>query len=377
MSTPASTASVAPAASNTGSRFKLEIGRIQKPLIKCYRWLAVGFLALILFSVVGYGILPLTFLLNSSWIAPVILTKSDPRVATLAGQVFAAKQNLDTMNEELSSATQARGLLQTQHDWLAGIIKRYETSLVSEKDADAAFNQQLGKLVVEKRQSTAHVADAVAANRKLAENVDQELKAGLITAATAAQLKATMVASESQLSDSKIATATLVNQMSELSRGVQSLAGGGTSPQALYSLAQVSVLKQEMSETDLKLVQLNADVEAKSKQVVELKELLQSLKASPFYMAAYGTGDLRRFAFVPYDNEDAVKVGTPVYACALQIVGCSKVGTVKLLTKDEIVVPHPIFSTQVRGTLAELDMKDHDAAKKMTLFVGHRPLFIF
>lgn len=363
-------------ATSIGARLgNLEIGHFQKPILKGYRWFAVALLGTILASAFGYGAVALTYLVNSSWTAPVILTKSDSRVATLAGQIFTAKQNLDTMNEELESASQARSLLQTQHDWLAGIIKRYETSLVSEKNADAQFNSQLGKLVVEKRESTAHVAEAVAANRKLAANVDQELKAGLITAATAAQLKASIVASESQLSDSKIATATLVNQMSELSRGVQSLGGGGTSPQALYSLAQVSVLKQEMSETDLKLVQLNADVDAKSKQVGELKTLLQSLKASPFYMAAYGAGS--HFAFVPYDNEDAVQVGAPVYGCALQIVGCSKVGTVKALTKDEIVVPHPIFNTQLRGTLAELDLKDKDAAKKMTLFVGHRPFYIF
>ncbi|MFL9928712.1 hypothetical protein P0D88_05455 [Paraburkholderia sp. RL18-103-BIB-C] len=372
MSTPDSTSSI------NGSRFgKLDIGRIQKPLIKGYRWLAVTLLGVILVSVVCYGALALTYLANSSWIAPVILTKSDPRVAALAGQVFAAKQNLDTMIEELDSSSQAHILLQTQHDWLAGIIDRYEHSLVSEKDASAAFNQQLGKLVVEKRESTAHVADAVAANRKLGENIDQELKAGLITAATAAQLKSSLVASESQLSDNKIGTATLINQISELSRGVQSLGGGDTSPQALYSLAQVSVLKQELSETDLKLVQLNADVEAKSKQVGELKTLLQSLKASPFYMAAYGVNDLRRFAFVPYDNEDAVQVGAPIYACALQIVICSKVGTVKALTKDESVVTHPVFNTPLRGTLAELEMTDKDAAKKLTLFVGHRPLYVF
>ncbi|MBC8741828.1 hypothetical protein F6X40_35355 [Paraburkholderia sp. UCT31] len=372
MSTPTSTTSI------TGSRFgKLEIGAIQKLLIKGYRWLAVTLLGLILVSVVCYGILPVTYLLNSSWIAPVILTKSDPRVASLAGQVFTAKQNLDTMNEELGSATQARHLLQTQHDWLAGIIARYEHSLVSEKDADAAFNQQLGKLATEKQASTAHVAEAVAANRKLGESIEQELKAGLITAATAAQLKASIVTSESQLSDSRIAMATMANQMSELSRGVQSLGGGGTSPQALYSLAQVSVLKQEMSETDLKLVQLNADVDAKSKQVGELQSLLESLKASPFYMAAYGVSDMRRFAFVPYDNDDAVQVGKPIYSCALQIVVCSKVGIVKALTKDEIEVTHPIFNTRMRGTLAELDMKDKDAAKKMTLFVGHRPLYVF
>ncbi|SAL00483.1 hypothetical protein AWB78_05953 [Caballeronia calidae] len=349
---------------------------VQKYLLHGYRWLAVILLGTVLLSAACYGIVTITYLVNTNWVAPVVLSKSDPKVAALAGQIFTAKQNRDTMREELDSADQARKLLQTQHDWLKGIIARYESSLGAEKDADAAFNGRLKQLVKEKRVVDARTAEVVASNKKAATAIDQELDAGLITANTAINARAQLVATEAALNTGKIGTATLDNQISQLTRGVHSLQGGNTSPEAMQSLAQVSLLKQELAETDLKLVQLNADVSAKSKQVVEVDALLRSLKGSPYYMAAYGEKDLHRFAFVPYDNEDASRVGAPVFACKLQIVWCSKVGVVKAITKDEERAQHPLFNTQIRGVLVELDLEDEKAAKSQTLFMSHSPFYI-
>lgn len=353
-----------------------DTGRYKNAVLGGYRWLAIFLLTALLLSAGGYGVLMVTFLLNNSWIAPVILSKSDPKVAGLAAQVFQAKQNYDQMKEALDSAQQARTLLQTQHDWLRGIIDRYEHSLGSEKDADAQFGGQLKGLMAEKNAVNARAAKLVAENRQVALTVDKSLKAGLITASTATQLKAGLVSAESALTDSKIAAAGLQNQISQLSRGVNSLGGGNTSPEAMQSLAQVSVLKQELSETDLKLVQLNADVNAKFKEATELSAMLEGLKASPYYMAAYGKNDLRRFAFVSYDNEEAAHVGAPVYACKLEIVFCSKVGRVKTVTKDEERLQHPLFNTALRGVLVELDLNKDAAAKDLVLFVGHSPFYI-
>jgi hypothetical protein len=367
MSTPA-------ASGNFFARFQMS--NYQGALLKSYRWLAVFLLTAILLCASGYGVTMLTFVLNSSWVAPVILSKSDPHVAQLAAQVFQAKQNYDQMKGELDSAEQARNLLQTQHDWLTGIIGRYEHSLGDEKSASAAYNGQLQKLVAERKAINARAAQVVAANRQVSENIDAALKAGLMTSVSATQARAGLVTAESALSDSKVAAATIDNQISQLTRGVQSLGGGNSSPEAMQSLAQVSVLKQELNETDLKLVQLNADVKVKTKEAAELETMLSHLKASPYYMAAYGDKDLRRFAFVPYDNEEAAHVGAPVYSCKAEIVLCFKVGRVKSITKDEEHAQHPLFSTQLRGVLVELDLDDDKAAKDQVLFVGHSPFYI-
>lgn len=345
-------------------------------LLQGYRWLAVALLGTVLLSAACYGVITVTYLLNSTWIAPIVLSKSDPRVAALAAQIFSAKQNRDKMKEDLDSAGEARQVLQTQQDWLRGIIDRYERSLDAKKKADAEFNGKLEQLAKEKRTVDRKTAAVVTDNRKLAADIDRELEAGLITANTALTLKSRLVSTEAELSAGKIATATLDSQISQLTRGVHSLEGGDTSPEAMQSVAQVSLFKQQLSETRLKLVQLNADVATKSRQLVELDTLLDNLKGSPYYMAAYGEHDLHRFAFVPYDNQDAVRGGAPVYACRLQIVWCSRVGVIKTITKDEERVQHPLFNTLMRGVLAELDLKDERAARNQVLFVGHRPFYL-
>jgi chromosome segregation ATPase len=366
-----------PANATSGNFFaRFQMSKYQGALLKSYRYLAVFLLTAILLCASGYGITMLTFVLNSSWVAPVILSKSDPHVAQLAAQVFTAKQNYDQMKGELDSAEQARNLLQTQRDWLTGIIGRYEHSLGDEKDANAVFNGQLQKLVAERKAINARAAQVVAANRQVSANIDQALKAGLMTNVSATQARAGLVTAESALADSKVAAATIDNQISQLTRGVASLGGGNSSPEAMQSLAQVSMLKQSLSETNLKLVQLNADVTVKAKEAAELETMLNGLKASPYYMAAYGDKDTRRFAFVPYDNEDAAHVGAPVYSCKAEIVLCFKVGRVKSITKDEEHAQHPLFSTQLRGVLVELDLDDNKAAKDQVLFVGHSPFYV-
>jgi hypothetical protein len=369
--------SIASTLSNVAARFcRGGFGQIQSYLLRGYRWLAAVLLGTVLLSAVGYGIVTVTYLLNSRWIAPLVLAKSDTRVAALAAQIFTAKQNRDAIKGELDSADQGRHLLQAQHDWLSDIIGRYERSLEFEKKADGKLNDRLKQLITNKRVVDAKTADMVAANRKLSAGIDQELQAGLITADTAMASKAQLVSSEAALSAGEIGTATLDHQISQLTRGVNSLAGGNSSPQALQNLAQLGVLKQELSDTDLKLARLNADVAAKSRQIGELDALLGSLTGSPFYMAAYGEKDVHRFAFVPYDNEGAVRVGAPVYACKLQIIGCAKVGTIKSITNEEEHVQHPLFNSQIRGVLVELDLKDEQAAKNLTLFVGHSPFYV-
>jgi vacuolar-type H+-ATPase subunit D/Vma8 len=363
-------------ASAGGFFARFQMSNYQSGLLKSYRWFAVIILTTILVCAAGYGISMLTFVVNSSWVAPVILSKSDPHVAQLAAQVFQAKQNYDQMKGELDSAEQAHNLLQTQKDWLTGIIARYEHSLGDEKNANAQFNGQLQTLVAERKAINARSAQLVAANRQVSDGIDQSLKAGLVTAVTATQARAGLVSAEQALADSKVAVATIDNQISQLTRGVQSLGGGNSSPEAMQSLAQVSILKQELNETNLKLVQLNADVKVKGKEATELLSMLNGLKTSPYYMAAYGDKDVRRFAFVPYDNEDAAHIGAPVYSCKAEIVLCSKVGRVKAITKDEEHAQHPLFSTQLRGVLVELDLDDAKAAKDQVLFVGHSPFYI-
>ena len=87
-------------------------------------------------------------------------------------------------------------------------------------------------------------------------------------------------------------------------------------------------------------------------------------------------GQTLYFAFVPYDNTASAVAGSAVYDCYLNMVVCRKVGEVKQIFTGEQQATHPIFKTQIRGFLIQMNLDpDHaNSAKSKTVFLGRKPL---
>jgi hypothetical protein len=96
---------------------------------------------------------------------------------------------------------------------------------------------------------------------------------------------------------------------------------------------------------------------------------------TPYYIVK-SEGKTATFAFVPYDNKGAIATGVSVYDCYLKVLGCRAVGTVKQVFTAEEHAAHPIFRTDMRGFLVQLDLDDQESAKSKTLFVNRKPLLL-
>lgn len=346
----------------------------QKFFVKGYRWLAVLLLGSVLLAAASYFGMVLIYGVNSSWGAPVIMSKSSPRIVAMTAEVFRARQALDTLKIQLGGSKDSREALVTQKEWLTDLIGRYEQSLQVQKREDMVATGKLGRLVGEKRGVDAKTAEVVKANRVLAQSIDKELQAGLITQEAATRARAQMVSAEASLNTGRIGTAALEQQVAELNYGIKTIDGAATSPKALESLARLNVIKRELSEVELKLKQLDQEVAIKTAEAKELEGMLTKLTSSPYYVAAYSEQSIHQFAFVPYENEDSAKVGAPVYSCYFEVILCSKVGSIKAVTKDEEKGRHPVFQRDIRGFLVDLELTDEKAAKEHVLFFGGRPL---
>ncbi len=107
---------------------------------------------------------------------------------------------------------------------------------------------------------------------------------------------------------------------------------------------------------------------------------LKRLKDSSYYRAMEGNG--ANLAFVPYENRENVKAGSPVYRCRLLVLFCRRIGTVKEVLNDEQTVEFPIFNVRfsrtMRGTFAVLDIApdEQDAMRDKLFFVNSKPLLI-
>jgi hypothetical protein len=105
---------------------------------------------------------------------------------------------------------------------------------------------------------------------------------------------------------------------------------------------------------------------------LKLDQALKMAKQTPLWAAMQGTRT--NVALVPYDNQAVANQGAPVYDCYLSIVLCRQVGVLKATFVGEQHTTHPIFKTDLRGFLVQLELTDPDSAKSKTLFVGSKPL---
>src|SRR5690606_745408 len=99
--------------------------------------------------------------------------------------------------------------------------------------------------------------------------------------------------------------------------------------------------------------------------------ILEAMRQSPYLRAASNSAHV---AFVPYDNLEEVEVGAPVYGCALGMIFCGQVGTIKEISPGEVSFKHPEREELLRGRMVELELEEPEAARDDVLFVGGRPL---
>ena len=116
-------------------------------------------------------------------------------------------------------------------------------------------------------------------------------------------------------------------------------------------------------------------LQEESRQIDRLREAIRTAKQSPYYLNASGEQRLY-FAFVPYDNQTNAVAGAAVYDCYLNMIACRKVGTMAQIFPGEEQAMHPIFKTQIRGFLIQMNLYQDrsDSAKSKTVFLGRKPL---
>jgi hypothetical protein len=111
-----------------------------------------------------------------------------------------------------------------------------------------------------------------------------------------------------------------------------------------------------------------------TKQITRLKQALDTAKQTPYYLSVSGNNAVN-FAFVPYDNQGSASPGAAVYDCYLNMVLCRKVGTVKQIFAGEEHAIHPIFRTDIRGFLIQMQLDHPESAKSKTVFLNRKPFF--
>jgi hypothetical protein len=134
-------------------------------------------------------------------------------------------------------------------------------------------------------------------------------------------------------------------------------------------------IKQEYETSRLATARAMANREALRAALGRQKAILDSLAQQPYLRAL---ADKATVAFVPYGNLGNLGKGTTLYSCSMEMIWCHEVGKVREILPGEVQFKHPHKEKMLRGQLVELDLDpgESDVARKDTLFLGSRPLWL-
>jgi hypothetical protein len=333
-----------------------------KLVLNLYRWLGIVVLYGVLALIGGYTVVLIFYAFNSTWIAPFIVTPTNDKILDMTGKLVMSQQSLNAMLVDRDRLQGGLGNMRHVQSTLEKLDTDLHTAIERQNEGNRSDAPDLDQLNVQKR------ADNVKTQQTLheIETMEQEIKrdeaAGLITKADAAQARVQLQKDRDEATDGNISEVLLRDTIRQ------------KTPQ--YT-STVDALAKD-AELHGNIVQLTMEIKAGEEQLISdktqitiLQSAIELAKDSPYFLA---TKNNVKFAFVPYDNADNVKEGAKVYGCYLNMVICHNVGTIKHIFKDEEKTTHPIFRTDMRGFLVQLDMNDAEAAKAKVLFIGHKPL---
>ena len=336
-----------------------------KSVVTLYRIFGILTLYLVLFGVIGYAFVMGFYAVSTSWAAPVILSPSDDKSLDFTEKIVTSKQTLEDLNVDKKRLDQSITEMTGHRTSLLNLEPELQAAIAREKAHDRTTGPQLSQLDQQKQADNLKTQDVITQVKLVEAAIDKDLAAGLITKGDAATQHAALNQAQTSYTDSKISEVLLKDSV------LEKTTNGTKSMDVLDKQAE---LKSEIAQLDIAINIAQEQVREESKQIDRLKTAIKTAKQTPYYLSTSG-GSTVYFAFVPSDNQGSVSVGAPVYDCYLNMVACRKVGTVKQIFSGEEHAIHPIFRTDIRGFMVQMELDRPESAKSKTLFLNRKPLF--
>jgi hypothetical protein len=344
------------------------MGRLQHGFLPVYRLAAVLTLYGVLACVIGYAVTMGFYALNESWIAPVILSRTDDRSMELAQRI---EQGTETLESTTLTRDHTLNMLNEMKEHRAA-LDRIKPELVEAIRRETEHNRATGARLVNlsaRKHDDNTMMDTMLHEVSDAEtSIRRELRAGLITRADAAIQLAQLRQTHNVHTDSEIQEVMMQDDI---------LHNNTTDTRTLEILDKNAELESEIAQLDINIADANKQVETYDDQIHRLYDSISAARQAPYFLSTSVTpGGALQFAFVPYDNKDNAKVGASVYRCFIAMVGCHKVGSVAKIFVGEEHTMNPIFRTDMRGFFVQLELTEPQAAIDKTLFLDHKPFGI-
>jgi hypothetical protein len=357
--------------------------RLNKVLVSAYKVIGFGLLSIILFGVVSYVGIHGFYLVHRSWVVPTVISPNDPIVLDLRARIA----HEDWMRHKVLTE---RAALEVQ-------LRKARRVEELEKTFQHHFRRAMKKDAAVRRASLEQLAKVRAEQAKIEREMVAAIDALLVPAKKKlkADYDAKLIDAEqmlrenyqlAQMAQSRLLTSQSRTDLAERARQLELDVAAFESAARRFAESAEPVnysglaLQREHESSFNQALGARDEVEALERGVDELDqsvihydEILNTLEESPMLRATQAKLAL---AFVPYDNEDRVSEGAPVYACSLGVLFCRKVGRIQAYWEGEVKQQHPVYGRDLRGQLAELVLEDPSFAKYDVLHVNRAPLLL-
>jgi len=341
------------------------LSAINVSLFTLYKAFSVSSLYMVLLGVLGASVFMVYFGVSQTWVAPVILSDIDKDALDLKSKILTTESTVDDLKIDVTRLRKTIGEAQTHRASLVRLRPEIDDAIAKETRQNQVSEPQLVHLDMEKQSDNSQVQEALEKLREVEGTIDEELRAGLITKTDAIQVKTSFSKSYSDLTDSKIASVLLKDNI---------LAKARDNSAYLDTLGKRVELESEINTLEITIATAQQQMVTETKQIKDLEEALASAKRTP-YWEAMQNGNVH-LALVPYRNSASAVPDAAVYDCYLFLVACRQVGVLGPSYSSEEHAPHPVFRFDVRGYLVQLKLIAPESAKSTFLFIGKKP-FLF
>jgi hypothetical protein len=337
-----------------------------KLVISLYRIFAVIMLYLVLGGILSYAFVMGFYAISATWAAPLILSPVDEKSLDFRQKLVTSQQSIEDLKVDSQKLESGIAEMKKHRAALLALEPQLQQAIARERTHNRAIGPQLAALDTQKQADNTKTQTVLKQLKEMELNINKDLAAGLITKGDAATQLSAVNQAENAYTDSKIAEVLLTDSV---------LQKNATGTDSLDVLEKQAELRSEAAQLDVAINVADKQLQEESRQIDRLREAIRTAKQSPYYLNAAGDKTLY-FAFVPYDNQASAVAGRPVYDCYLNMFGCRKVGTVNQVFAGEETAIHPIFKTNIRGFLMQMNLDHPESAKSKTVFLGRKPLFL-
>jgi hypothetical protein len=346
----------------------LNQAQLNKWVVSTYKVVGFAVLSVIVFSLLSYLGSNLFYFWSTHWLEPTIISATDDRVLALSSKLAEVQSQRDRIAADLADADR---VITMQEDFLKGAQQALADEL-ADRQSQLKQLHNLNKTYASTRVQVRNANRTYAGMSR--KRIAAEYQARLIDreAAVSGAFQLSQIAQGSlSLAEKGIEldkrTGELERETAALEAGLSQQGapvGGKLSYEVVRTLQDV-----KRSQVELAKARDNRTVLAKSLQRYEL--MVKTIAQSPYLLAVEKRGTI---AFVPYENLDNVKAGTPLYSCSVGLFFCRNVGQVVEVLGGELSVKHPLHNNMLRGQSVQVQLTDVRAAEHRVLFAGGRPI---